>query len=248
MTKPKIGVFGLTGCAGEQICILNCEDQLLDLIGAVDIKDFLTATTANDTECKLDVGFIEGAVMNMRDETVARKARERSAILVAIGTCAVWGGVAAIHRPESRDKLAEMVYGDKRKWYDIGPARRVADIVPVDFNISGCPMEETQFLAACANLLNGNLPVLPEYPVCTECKMKENSCLLVEKGILCAGPLTKAGCGARCPSHGVPCNGCHGPVDEANFDSAAKILAEKGFTTQDVGMRLRTFAADHSNW
>ena len=113
----------------------------------------------------------------------------------------------------------------------------------MDFAIPGCPIEKEQFLQAAASLLHGDLPRLPSYAVCAECKMAEYPCLLVEKGQLCLGPITVAGCQARCPSYGVPCQGCRGPVEEANVASEIKVLKEKGFTWVDIQNRLRTFAA-----
>ena len=49
MGKPTVGIFGLTGCAGDQLAILNCEDQLLDLVSFIDIRDFLMGSSGNDT-------------------------------------------------------------------------------------------------------------------------------------------------------------------------------------------------------
>ena len=76
--KPKIGIYGFSGCWGEQIVILNCEDQLLDIIGAVDIVDFLGGSSVNDTESRLLVAFVEGSIANAREEAELRKVRDRS--------------------------------------------------------------------------------------------------------------------------------------------------------------------------
>ena len=57
MGKPTVGIFGLTGCAGDQLAILNCEDQLLDLVAFIDIRDFLMGSSGNDTGCALDVAL-----------------------------------------------------------------------------------------------------------------------------------------------------------------------------------------------
>jgi Ni,Fe-hydrogenase maturation factor len=67
MSKPTVGIFGLTGCAGDQLAILNCEDQLLDLVALIDIREFLMASSENDTECTLDVALVEGAVVSEKD-------------------------------------------------------------------------------------------------------------------------------------------------------------------------------------
>ena len=67
MSKPTVGIFGLTGCAGDQLVILNCEDQLLDVVALIDIRDFLMASSDNDTACPLDVALVEGAVVSNQD-------------------------------------------------------------------------------------------------------------------------------------------------------------------------------------
>jgi sulfhydrogenase subunit delta len=243
--KPKIGIFGLSGCWGEQIVILNCEDQLLDIVGAVDIVDFLGGSSVNDKKSRLDIALVEGSVANAREEAILRKIRDRAQAVVACGSCACFGGVAAMDASEPREEVIKRVYGDsgKRFGWDIGPHRPLSDFVKVDVAIPGCPMEKTEFVKVVAALLNGDAPQLPSYPVCLECKMNENDCLLVSRGLPCAGPVTTAGCGARCPGYNVPCIGCRGPVDEANVLSLEKIFVEKRMPEAEVKRRLRTFAA-----
>ena len=242
MSKPTVGIFGLTGCAGDQLAILNCEDQLLDLVALIDIREFLMASSENDTECALDVALVEGAVVSEKDAARLRTIRKRSKTLVALGTCAVWGGVAAMDRGVDRKKLIEEVYGPTGLGYDSIPAQALHEVVKVDLNITGCPIEKDHFLAAIANVLNGNAPAYPQYPVCTECRMLENNCLLVERGEPCCGPVTAAGCEARCPNLRVPCVGCRGPATDFNVPALVTMLAEKGFDRQRTAARLRTFA------
>ena len=242
MSKPTVGIFGLTGCAGDQLVIVNCEDQLLDLVSLIDIRDFLMASSENDTACQLDVALVEGAVLSNKDAEKLRAIRQRAKTLVALGTCAVWGGVAAMDRGADRRKLLEEVYGETGLSYDSVPAQALDEIVKVDLKITGCPIEKEQFLAAIANLLNGNAPLYPEYAVCTECRMFENNCLLIERGEVCCGPITAAGCNARCPELRVACVGCRGPVNDANAASLLAALEEKGVDRQVIANRLRTFA------
>ena len=219
MRKPAVGIFGLTGCAGDQLVILNCEDQLLDILAAIDLRDFLMASSANDTACNLDLAFVEGAIVTEQDGKLLRAVRDRARMLVAIGTCAVWGGVAA---PSG--------------------ARPLSDAVKVDLNITGCPIENQQLLSAISSLLNGDPPLAPDYPVCAECRMRENNCLLIEKGEVCCGPLTAGGCNARCPELGVACVGCRGPSHDANFPSALAMFGENGIPREHIAARLTTFA------
>ncbi len=243
MGKPKVGVYGLTGCAGDQLVILNCEDELLDIVGALDIKSFPMAMSGGDENCPLDIVFVDGTVVQPKDEEMLKNLRERAKLLIAIGTCAVWGGVAAMSNETPREELKNKVYGPAGQVFDTVVPQPLSSFVKVDLAISGCPIEKEQLLQAVASLLHGDLPRLPNYSVCTECKMSEYPCLLVEKGQLCLGPITVAGCKARCPSYGRPCIGCRGPVEEANVSSEVRLLREKGFTWVDIQNRLRTFAA-----
>jgi sulfhydrogenase subunit delta len=240
--KPHIGIFGLSGCWGEQIVILNCEDQLLALLGEVDIVDFLGGSSTNDVDGPLAIAFVEGSVGSAHDEAALRRIRERAGLLVACGTCACCGGVPAGNGCVRHEDMGALVYGTAAAAYDIRRHRPVQDFVKVDVEIPGCPIEKEEFLQAVACLLNGDRPLLPTYPVCAECKMQEQDCLLLA-GVPCAGPVTVAGCKARCPGFNVGCIGCRGPVDEANLASMRSILARAGGKEEDIRWRLRTFAA-----
>lgn len=243
--KPKIGIFGLSGCWGEQIVILNCEDQILDLAGAAEIVDFLGGSSVNDRESNLALAFVEGSVANEREEKQLRKIRERAGLLVACGTCACFGGVAAMDTDQPHGEVIRQVYGadGPASSWDVRPHHPLADFVKVDAAIPGCPMEKSDFLRATASLLHGDLPQLPAYPVCLECKMNEIDCLLISRGLPCAGPVTTAGCGARCPGYNVVCIGCRGPVEESNLESLQKIFLEKELHAVEIRRKLRTFAA-----
>jgi sulfhydrogenase subunit delta len=240
-TQPRIGVFGLSGCWGEQILILNCEDELLALLGAVEVADFRGASSVNDTEGPLAVAFVEGSVGSAREEAALLRIRERAEILVACGTCACFGGIAAAW---DGDRLAgaQAVYGEAASGYDLYPHRPLRDVVRVDASIPGCPMEKGEFLQAVACLLNGDLPQPVTYPVCAECRMREQECLLLTYGIHCSGPITAGGCHARCPSYNAPCIGCRGPADEANTASMEAIVLKAGFTLEAFRRRQRLFA------
>jgi coenzyme F420-reducing hydrogenase gamma subunit len=238
MSKPTVGIFGLTGCAGDQLVILNCEDRLMDIVALLDVRDFLMASSENDAGCQLDIALVEGAVLTRHDAERLKTIRKRSKALVALGTCAVWGGVAAMDRA----RLLDEVYGEGHPDYDSTPAQALHEVVKVDLNITGCPIEKEEFVAAIAALLNGDAPLAAEYPVCTECRMRENNCLLTEHGELCCGPLTAAGCAARCPELRIACVGCRGPVADANSASLMAEFEQRGFDRQDIAARLRTFA------
>ena len=242
--RPRIGIFGLSGCWGEQIVILNCEDQLLSLVNEIEFADFLGASSVNDTVGPLDIALVEGSVGSAREEAALRRIRERARILVACGSCACFGGIAAAWNGSNREAAASAVYGDRRGFYDIRPHRALRDFVKVDAAIPGCPMEKEEFLQAVSCLLNGDTPQPVTYPVCAECRMREQECLLLTYGIHCSGPVTAGGCNARCPSYHSPCIGCRGPADEANVASMEAIVVKAGYTIEDFRRRQRLFAGE----
>lgn len=239
--KPSIGIFGLSGCWGEQIVILNCEEQLLELATLVDIADFLGASSAPPPDA-LTIAFVEGSVGSDRDEKTLREIRERSQLLVACGTCAGYGGIAAGSGPLTHDQKLAIVYGAAAPAYDSRPHRPLSDFVRVDLTIPGCPMEKDEFLQAVACLLNGDKPEKASYPVCAECRMAERDCLL-DAGVPCLGPVTAAGCHARCPGFNIACIGCRGPADDANPDAMRAVLRRVGLSDEDISRRLATFCA-----
>jgi sulfhydrogenase subunit delta len=240
--KPKVGIFALSGCWGEQIVILNCEDELLTVAAAVDLVDFRGGSSRVDDAAPLDLALVEGSVGSCHEEAALRRIRDRARLLVACGSCAAFGGISAMDGDRPRDATSTLVYGPGAR-YDFHPHRPLSDYVTVDYAIPGCPMEKRDFLRALTALLNGDLPEAPVYPVCTECRVAEQECLLLARKVPCAGPVTTAGCGARCPSHGVPCIGCRGPVSEANLASMREVLAAAGVSEDDIRRKLRTFAA-----
>jgi sulfhydrogenase subunit delta len=243
MSKPKVGIFGLTGCAGDQLAILNCENELLQLVELLDIRDFLMASSARDHDGRLDVALVEGAVLSDHDEERLKAIRARADVLVALGTCAVHGGIPIMDRDLDRDALLRVVYGDMGSSYDTQAARPLHEVVPVDLNITGCPIEKDEFLRAIGNLLNGDPPLAAGYAVCTECHMRESRCLLARPDGFCLGPVTAAGCDARCPALGIGCVGCRGPAVDANYPSALWMYEERGVDRELAIRRMRTFAA-----
>ncbi len=92
--------------------------------------------------------------------------------------------------------------------------------------------------------LAGRKPVIPGHSVCEECKARGTTCLLVGKRTPCLGPVTRAGCGALCPSVDRGCFGCFGPAETANTASLAGRLLQIGTTPGDVFRLFRTFNAN----
>jgi coenzyme F420-reducing hydrogenase gamma subunit len=92
--KLKIGIYELTGCAGDALLILDCEKELVDIFKAADITSFLMAKSDN-IEGELDVALVEGSVTTEREKKEVLDIRKRAEVVVAIGTCACFGGIQA---------------------------------------------------------------------------------------------------------------------------------------------------------
>ncbi|HZV82481.1 MAG TPA: NADH:ubiquinone oxidoreductase [Geobacteraceae bacterium] len=241
MKKPTIAIAGLTACSGCQLTLLNCEEELPEIMQRFLIDYFPLGLTERCITGPIDVAFVEGAVSTPDDLEILLKLRSCSRLLVAFGTCALWGGVAAMKNLEGRKDLAATVYGpaaEGLKTFNPLPFHR---FVKVDFAITGCPPEKGELLTTLAALLRGTLPEFPSYPVCTECRSRENLCLLIERSELCLGPLIQAGCNARCPTVGIKCEGCRGPVTEANVAAELELLLDKGFRREEIVSRMQRF-------
>lgn len=241
--KPKVGIFGLTGCAGDQLQILNCEDELVRLAQRLDIVDWVMARSDNDHACRLDLAFVEGVVATERDLESLKEIRARARTLVALGTCAVWGGLPAMHNEIARETLEREVYSTPVHFLDTVEALPPTHFVPFELQIPGCPIERHEFLRAVNAILAGTDPELPKVPVCWECKARENLCRVVYASEVCCGAMTRAGCGARCPSHGVACSGCRGPVEEPNYDANITMFADRGLSWVDIARKMSHFSA-----
>lgn len=113
-------------------------------------------------------------------------------------------------------------------------AQPVDAVIKVDYFIPECPIDKKEFLRITTSILNGMKPFVPDYPVCVECKMKGNVCLYHKPNtIVCMGPITRAGCGAACPSVGNACEGCRGLIPDPNLDAFEEVLEEYGISTED---------------
>jgi coenzyme F420-reducing hydrogenase gamma subunit len=242
LERPKIGVFGFTGCEGCQLQIANKEDTLLDLLGAVEVMNFRLISL--DKLGGYDIAFVEGSITTDHDAEKLKRIRSQAKILVAMGACACLGGV---HKLRDRFALADAiteVYGDHN--VESGAVRKISDVVSVDIELPGCPISKPEFEWLVRHLILGLEPQFPQYSVCVECKQRFNTCMF-DLGMMCLGPVTRAGCNAICPRNHQGCWGCRGPADEANFESMIDILREHGFSEQQIAERAQFFNAFSGN-
>ena len=232
-SRPKVGIYGFTGCAGDQLLIIHTEDEIFNLFNSVDLRSFVMVSS-NPIEEELDVAFIEGSISTEEERESILNIRKRAKILVAIGNCAVNGGPQAMCTGEGGfEERLNKVYGDVKFLTEPIESKPVDAIVDVDYYLPGCPISAPQAFALISRLIHGVIPEPYPHPVCHECKLNENRCLLLDK-IGCLGPLTLGGCGSACPNHGLPCVGCWGPNEDGNFDYHLKFLESFGKTRGEI--------------
>jgi len=243
MAKPRIAIFDLACCEGCQLQIVNMEDDLLKLLELVDPVEWREAMS--DQSDTYDVAIIEGSVTRPADEMRVRDIRNRAQYVVALGACAMLGGVNKLKNNFSLHEVKKEVYGYEanQKQFDTFRTKALHEVIRVDFEVPGCPIEPAELAHVVKCLLTGRRPKLPEHPVCVECKMKENECRY-EYDEVCLGPITRAGCDARCPSNGVWCFGCRGTLPAANFDAAREAAALHGKSVEDLQNKIELFGSN----
>jgi coenzyme F420-reducing hydrogenase gamma subunit len=240
-SKPRIAIFSLTGCEGCSLAILELEEQLLQLLGAADIVNFREGMTERDWD--IDIGFVDGAVSTPHDEENVRRYRASCKTLVAAGACACLGGVNTLKHHQPADEYREWVYGDRALMFPTAEARPVSAVVPVEYELPGCPMVKEEFLRFLLCLLNGRPFHLPTYAVCVECKRRGTLCQY-EKGEICLGPVTRAGCNAICPYYGAKCEGCRGILSEEALAALGRNVHEQyDVPAEEVIASLRLYGA-----
>ncbi|NQU78490.1 hypothetical protein HQ545_01850, partial [Candidatus Woesearchaeota archaeon] len=238
-SKPAIGFFDLTGCQGCVLTFLFNEDELLDLVSHVDVKAFRFVKGDNAYK-RLQIAFVEGLVASSDDLDKIKQIRQNADVLVALGACAYTGCVPAYRNFVDASKYAYLVY-EKTKDIEDHPPTPISYHVSVDYTIPGCPPSKKQISSFIKDVLRGKKPYDYDRPVCFECRLKENDCLL-GRGKMCFGPITRGGCDAICPSGKFECWGCRGPTPDADIELMIKLLEEKGFSKEHIRQRLRTFS------
>lgn len=225
MSNPKIAVYKFSSCDGCQLSILNLEDELLALAGAVDIAYFLEATSAMQPG-PYDVALVEGSVTTPHEAERIQEIRRQARFLIALGTCATCGGIQALRNFTSVEELAWAVYEHPEYLEHLPTSTGIAEHVKVDLEIWGCPVNKQQVLDVITGVVHNRRPHLGTHSVCIDCKRRGTVCVMVSKGIPCLGPVTRSGCGAICPAMGRGCYGCFGPAPQADLNTLLPTLQE----------------------
>lgn len=251
MSKPRLGHVVLGGCEGCYVSLLDAHERILDVLDMVDIV--ASPLVAVDDLTDLDIVLVEGAVTNEHDEVALLAARRAAKVLVAMGSCAAVGGIGGLRNLYTRSEVFDSVYGEGNTPSEALPllttqVRPLSDYVPVDIAIPGCAPKTDTLLSAIVAAVNGEAWSLPRRNMCDEChrekkvllqhsaefvsdavygimeldRIDPNQCF-IEQGVICMGPMTREGCGARCTAANVPCRGCQGP-SRPEFEQGGKMV------------------------
>ncbi len=216
----KFAVLQLTGCAGCEVSLLNGGDQL-DL-GALSYMPLLISA---DEIPDVDLLLVTGGIRNDEDLFKLRRTAAKVKKIVAVGTCAISGGITGLG---DNDEVRQLFFAKAHRATvppmlpQCGP---IADEVDVALYLPGCPPTPELFVG----LLRDDITLKTGSIVCKECGRKKTKEIrptklkplvepsldpdlcLVKQGQLCVGSSTRNGCGAPCTKAGFPCVGCRGP-------------------------------------
>ena len=237
---PKMAVFKLTGCAGCQMELLRVFDDFEELLDKLEVCYFKMAAS----ECSpgpYDVSFVEGSVSTPRELREIKTIRERSKTVVAFGDCAIAGCIPSIRDWLSQRAAEEKVYRDVSV-IDSFRLRGIGEYIKADFEIPGCPPDKALITGFLVKRLQRMRAYHRPHSVCIECKLNENTCLLTSLKEPCMGPVTRAGCGAICPSGGRVCEGCFGPMNDTNSRHLAEAFRECGLDDATIVRKFRKYA------
>lgn len=250
MSKPRLGHIVLGGCEGCYVSLLDAGEALIPLLEAVDFV--ASPLVAVDDLTDIDVCLVEGAVTTEHDIEVLLAARRASKTLVAMGSCAALGGIGGLRNLASRAEVLDTAFGAGVRPEGLpeltSRVQPLSDFVTVDVSVPGCAPETDTLIAALTAALEGREWSMPRRNMCDECGREKRLLLehsaefvsdsvvgimeldeidpvacFLEQGVICMGPMTREGCGARCTAAGVPCRGCQGP-SRPEFEQGGKMI------------------------
>jgi coenzyme F420-reducing hydrogenase gamma subunit len=238
--KPRFAVFKFASCDGCQLSLLDAEDELLAVAGAIDIAYFPEASSRMEPG-PYDVALVEGSITTPHDAERIREVRREAKFLMTIGACATAGGIQALRNWGDSQEFLRAVYARPDYIQSLATSTAIADHVPVDFELRGCPINHHQLVEVLAALIAGRRPRTPTHSVCLDCKRRGTVCITVAQGVPCLGPVTQSGCGALCPAYDRGCYGCYGPVRQSNAGSLGNYLVAAGTAPPQLVPLFRNF-------
>lgn len=170
MAKPKVASDWLAGCAGCHMSFLDMDERIVELLKLVELRATPITDLKEPDRDGVDVGILEGGISNTYNEEVAKKMRSRCKILVALGDCAVFGGVPAMRNFTSDQAALERAYVQTESTDESGKipndpelarmvhVRPVSDVVKVDVFLPGCAPSADAIFYVLSELAQGRIP------------------------------------------------------------------------------------------
>ena len=239
MRKKKIAIISLTACEGCQIALLDLGKRFFDFLKKVELVDFNLLEEQPFPKEKIDIAFVEGNPITKEDLKVLKNIRKQTKTLVVLGNCAALGGIPEMKNYQGKEKTIRYIYKNLANIAN-PEIKEIDNFVKVDFVIPGCPIDNEEFLKYSEILIKGEIPKIPQKPVCSECPFQgEKECFLSSKEP-CLGPITLAGCEAVCTKNSFPCYGCRGPIKNIKTEGFIKTL-EKMKNKEEIEDDLEIF-------
>jgi NAD-reducing hydrogenase small subunit len=172
MRKPKISSDWMAGCSGCHMSLLDIDERIIKIVEMVDLRATPITDLKEPDEKGVDVGILEGGINNSANEEVAHRMRKRCGILVALGDCAVFGGVPAMRNFFTLEEALRRAYVETESTDSSGKipddpelcvptkVRAVQDVVPVDIFVPGCPPDADTIYYVLSELAQGRHPEL----------------------------------------------------------------------------------------
>ena len=173
MPKVTLSSDWLAGCAGCHMSVLDMDERLLAILEHVELRATPITDLKQPDAAGVTVGMLEGSVANSATEEVARRMRSRCKVLIALGDCAVFGGVPALRNAacpraalqrayvETESTEGGFIPDDPELATIYKEVKALDQVVPVDLYIPGCPPSADVIYEALARLLAGQPPQIP---------------------------------------------------------------------------------------
>ncbi len=223
--KLRIAIVGLTSCDGCSVSAIDMGAEFIAAVDHFDLGDFFLIMDEKNKQ-PYDVTLVEGAPLTKDNIKVLKEVRKRTKVLVAFGACACHGVIPNFKNYIDKKKAVRYVYPKTHKRVFNPNIRPLSRFVKVDFEIPGCPPDGRDVIAVLNAVRQGINPCLLENPVCYECQMNGNECVL-QKGEPCLGPVIRGGCDAVCLNSKFYCKGCRGIIPGADTKQLEKQLLKK---------------------
>jgi len=171
MTKVKVAMDWLAACAGCEMSVLDMDERIVQLLEKIELTSTPITDLKHPPKEGVTVGILSGTVNNTTNLDVVKEMRERSKILIAMGDCAVFGGIMTMRNFFNMEEALKRAYIETESTVEgfipnseelCKPikARPVNDVVKVDIHLPGCPPSADAIYYVLSELLEGRIPVL----------------------------------------------------------------------------------------